>query len=402
MTQGAAPSFEGQHAESKTGRGQHAWARIESAWARTDRILQLVRHPEQARTPFGSGLPVLFHVGHLASVAARLMGGSVPVDPELDDLFARPATQVGASLDRRWPRRELVEAHRDGVRGALRAQLQPDHGARLGAGVLRDLLDHEASHQEQVLATLLFLPGAEKGPGLEHHRPSFSTAAVRRVQQIGACTLPPGLVGEQACSVSTFGLDSIAVMNGEFFEFVDSGAYDDPRFWSREAWNWRQTEGVLHPRSWRRSGRAWLLRGVFEDLPLERVFDWPVSVSLPEALAWLRWRGGRLPTEAQFLAAAGGASPADQAQDWPAALGANVDLEHWSPTPVGALSGASHDGVHDLLGSGWEWCLDADGQGVLRGGSWATARCRVRPDVCRRVDVHSPLLLTKFRSCHAD
>ena len=41
-------------------------------------------------------------------------------------------------------------------------------------------------------------------------------------------------------------------------------------------------------------------------LPLRDVEGWPAYVSLAEARAYARWRGGRLPTEAEFHRAAYG------------------------------------------------------------------------------------------------
>lgn len=379
---------------------------LEAAWARTDLLFSLIQDGELSSAPVAGHPPLLFHLGHLATFAARAAGCHVPTDPELDDLFGRPASSAGSMTSRRWPRREQVEAHRDAVRSTLRARwLGPTRGAPDEA--LGRILDHEARHHEQLLGLLQHLPGGIKRPPPGLPVPSFATAALRRSVRVGAVVVPPGALGQDAVAVPPFRIASTPIMNGEFFEFLACGAYDDARHWTREDWDWRTTAGVRHPRSWRRVGHHWLLRGTFEDLPLERVFDWPVCVSLAEARAYLTWKGLELPTEAEWHAA-GGVTPdgAWQRHPWgdgpPRPAHGNFGLRHWSPTPVGsAPEGQSPMGVHELLGNGWEWTSSVDattGRSVVRGASWATALRLVSRSSRRLVDGRCPLLLSKFRA----
>jgi formylglycine-generating enzyme required for sulfatase activity len=98
---------------------------------------------------------------------------------------------------------------------------------------------------------------------------------------------------------------------------------------------------------------------MFEDLELP--LSWPVYVSHAEASAFARWRGRRLPTEAEFHRAAYGTSdgtersfPSGEAA--PDFTRANFDLFRCDPVPVGTFpTGESFWGVADLLGNGWEW-----------------------------------------------
>ena len=107
--------------------------------------------------------------------------------------------------------------------------------------------------------------------------------------------------------------------------------------------------------------RPWFYRTLFDLLPLDAVADWPVYVSLAEARAFARWRGERLPTEAEFQRAAFGepdrASPASVGRRAARRERGNLRLP-----PVGARrrsgthpAGASAWGVQDLIGDGWEW-----------------------------------------------
>jgi formylglycine-generating enzyme required for sulfatase activity len=135
-------------------------------------------------------------------------------------------------------------------------------------------------------------------------------------------------------------------------------------------------------------------------------------VSLAEARAFARWRGERLPTEAEYHRAAFGQ---------PNGGHGNFGYRHWAPTPVGSHpEGASAWGVQDLVGDGWEWTDTVfaglpgftayipgyagysadffDGKHyVLKGASWATADELVRPTFRNWFQAHYPYVFAKFR-----
>jgi formylglycine-generating enzyme required for sulfatase activity len=376
--------------------------RLEACWRRTDELLALVAEDELLAAPVPGQPPFLFHVGHLATFAATTLGANAVTDPELDDLFGRPAQDAGGLSSRRWPRREQVDAHRDEVRAAVRAWLD-GRGDEARAPV-EDVLLHESMHHEQLLGLLHHLPGSGKRAPEDLPRPSFATATARRTASVPAGAVPAGVLMEEPLEVPAFRIGTTPVMTGEFYEFVCDGGYEDARHWNRDDWEWRLSQGLRHPRTWRRVGTQWLLRGLFEDLPIERVFDWPASVSLPEARAWARWKGQRLPTEGEWLRAVhGGADgewrPFPWGSEAPRPEHGNFGLTHWSATPVGSYpEGATASGVLELLGNGWEWVAEPDGEGVLRGASWGTDPFVVARGIRRRVDPRSSLPLTKFRT----
>jgi formylglycine-generating enzyme required for sulfatase activity len=125
-----------------------------------------------------------------------------------------------------------------------------------------------------------------------------------------------------------------------------------------------------------------------------------VYVSHAEAEAYTRWRGARLPTEAEFQRAAYGTLSGGESRLAP---GDGVfDFTSWDPEPAGSHPGGrSAWGIDDLVGNGWEWTgtvfapfpgfrpqatypqysadfFDGD-HFVLKGASPATSRDLVRP-----------------------
>jgi len=154
--------------------------------------------------------------------------------------------------------------------------------------------------------------------------------------------------------------------------------------------------------------------------------DWPVYVSQAEAMAYARWTGRRLPTEAEFQRAAYG-SPDEGRRtypwgDAPASPHRGVfDFQGWEPEPVGTHpQGQSAWGVHDLVGNGWEWTstvfdgfpgftpipsypeysadfFDAS-HIVLKGASPATARELLRPSFRNWFRPRYPYVYATFRT----
>ncbi len=87
-----------------------------------------------------------------------------------------------------------------------------------------------------------------------------------------------------------------------------------------------------------------------------------VGVTWFDAQAFAEWIGGSLPTEAQWERAARGTSGSIYPWgDEPPKhrKHANFARRFNKPTPVGQFpNGSSPDGVADLAGNVWEWCLD--------------------------------------------
>jgi gamma-glutamyl hercynylcysteine S-oxide synthase len=132
------------------------------------------------------------------------------------------------------------------------------------------------------------------------------------------------------------------VSNGDFLEFLDAGGYKNENLWSESGWRFIQEAKISEPPFWRRKNGEWQYQGLFEWIPLP--LDWPVYVSHIEASAFARWRGCRLPTEAEWHRAFESAPAPRPQRD-------NFDFVAWNPSPV---SGSNGD-LFQLAGNGWEW-----------------------------------------------
>lgn len=149
----------------------------------------------------------------------------------------------------------------------------------------------------------------------------------------------------EVCLSAGYWIDRTEVTNAAFQAFVDDGGYTDEAYWSE-------------------AGLAWLNRQRVENLPKtcvdELVDNHPrVCVTWFEAEAYANWRGGALPTEAQWEYAARGPESLiyPWGDEWDADL-ANV-VDSTALTPVDQYpDGASWCGALDMAGNAMEWVAD--------------------------------------------
>lgn len=155
---------------------------------------------------------------------------------------------------------------------------------------------------------------------------------------------PASEAPQHAVEITTgFWLDKFEVTNAAYQAFVEDGGYTDKTYWSDEGWTWLTHQIVPPPRD---------CEAAAPDQPR-------ACVTWFEAEAYARWRGGRLPTEAEWEYAARG--PESLTYPWGDTwdpLLANV-VDSSGSTLVGSFpGGASWVGALDMSGNVMEWVAD--------------------------------------------
>jgi ergothioneine biosynthesis protein EgtB len=353
---------------------------------RSSQLFDIVRPEAYYTRPIALRNPIVFYEGHLPAFSLNTLVksglGRPGVDERLERLFARgidPESEAlaGGAQPDAWPSRDEVKRFARECDALILDALanapieQPGHPLLHEAEAVYAILEHEAMHQETMLYMWHQLPFEQKRApaGLTADVDGTTPAAASVDVPAGRATLGarpgeipfgwdnefPGLVVD----VPAFEIDVHNVKNEQFMQFVDAGGYRQPDWWTPEAFAWVRDESLEHPRFWMRVNDAWQWRGMFEGIPLPAA--WPVYVSQAEAAAYARWKGARLPTEAEYHRAAfGEPSGQERAFPWgdapPDASRGLFGFTSWNPVAVGRHpAGASAWGVHDMMGNGWEW-----------------------------------------------
>lgn len=141
--------------------------------------------------------------------------------------------------------------------------------------------------------------------------------------------------------VDAFYMDVYEVTNAQYQKFVEATEYHAPSYWDKPNLN-----GPNQP---------------------------VVGVSWHDAMAYCRWAGKRLPTEAEWEKAArgglkGGTYPWGNARPDETKLNYG-GIHAQKPTDVGSYPPTDY-GLYDMAGNVWEWCLDEYQSDVYQRGPY--------------------------------
>jgi formylglycine-generating enzyme required for sulfatase activity len=239
--------------------------------------------------------------------------------------------------------------------------------------------------------TLVWVPPGAFTMGSTDQQVQDALANAKKID--GTITLDKYAVEKPAHTVTItngFWLDQNLVTNAAFQKFADAGGYTNDAYWSADGLAWRKANKITAP---------------YKNADCSVISSQPdqprVCVSYFEAEAYAKWRGGRLPTEAEWEFAARG--PQSLIYPWGNTFDGKrlnscdsncsnqPDNDGYPYTsPVGTYpSGKSWTGAYDMAGNAWQWVSDwfgatyyqnppaADPTGpssgqwrVIRGGAW--------------------------------
>lgn len=401
--------------------------------------------------------PYLWEIGHIAWFHERWilrhLDDREPLRDDADELYDSIAVNHGTRWDLGLPTLDETLQYMRGVNDALRNRLAGREPTDEEVYYYRYTTFHEDMHEEAFTYTRQTLGYSPPDIDVVDTSPDETDGDLAPNEDVavpggefvlGATEDAPFAFDNEkqahTVELDPFRISRTPVTNQQFVEFVEDGGYDDERYWSEAGWKWHREAEANKPVYWRNQGGGWQRRlfdawvDLREDLPVVHVNYW-------EARAYCRWADRRLPTEAEWEAAASGlpdgegglrdkklrytwgdepASPELAHLDGRNLVGFDPDGPRRELVPVDAVAGGdSPFGCRQMLGNVWEWTSSTfepypgfepdmyedysqpwfGDRKVLRGGAWTT-RARMVHNMWRnyfepdRRDVYAG-----FRTC---
>lgn len=274
-------------------------------------------------------------------------------------------------------------------------------------------IHHECQHQELLAYDLQHILADRYKPNMKKEMQKSPYAKQKQIH-INGGIYSLGYSGKDFCYdielpehkvyLNDYKIDAYPVTCGQFIEFIDSGGYQNYKYWLSDGWAAIQKNNWACPMYWYKNGNQWFIKDFLGNRRINP--NEPVcNVSYYEADAYCKWAGKRLPTEAEWEKAAcwNEERQTKTIYPWgnepPTEKHANL-LESflWGCTEIGAFpDGKSHYGCQQMVGDMWEWTSSEfvgypgfrsgfseyndkwfTGQKVLRGGSFATPQTSIR------------------------
>ncbi len=397
--------------------------------------------------------PPLWELGHvgwfLERFCLREILGEPPLRPDEDELWNSIEVPHGTRWDLPLPSLEETADYVRTVAARVRERLLAGDLAGEHAATARLAIHHADMHLE-AFAYMRQTLGHPPPPGMPDAPPDPASPAAGSARPDdraeGDVALPGGRFRLGAPEDAAFAFDNElpglevelepfriarrAVSEGEWLEFVEAGGYEDERLWSEAGRAWLRAQRVRAPAYWRRApDGSWLVRRFDRERPPEPALP-AMFLSFHEAEAFCAFAGRRLPSEAEWEAAAAAVPRAGSlgtvrrtfpwGEEPPSPERARLDRTGGGPAPVSAYpAGDAACGARQMLGNVWEWTAERfephpgfrpgvyreysapwfGTRRVLKGGSWATPGRMIWASLRNFYEPHRRDVFVGLRTC---
>ena len=176
-------------------------------------------------------------------------------------------------------------------------------------------INHEQQHQELLITDLKHT--LSYNPLYPVYKENFNLTAHSNIDH-GWLNIPEGVYdigfegegfhfdnekGRHKVFLHAFDISKSLVTNGDYLEFMESGGYENFKYWLDEGWSWVTENQIKCPLYWKKIEGKWH-SFTLEGLKIIETDHILTHISFYEAQAFAMWKGLRLPTEFEWEVAA--------------------------------------------------------------------------------------------------
>lgn len=293
--------------------------------ARSEEICAPLKTEDYVVQPVVDVSPPKWHLGHTTwfwetFVLTPHLKGYKLFNKDYNYVFNSYYETIGARVIRTdrgnlsRPSVEDVYNYRKHVDEAMHEFLSGDVKEELN-GLILIGLNHEQQHQELLYTDIKYILGHNPlFPAYSNNeKENFVQDSPAKYIEMSEGVYEIGHNGEGFCFdnelnrhkvyLSPYKISSNLVTNGDYMQFIQEGGYENFRYWHAEGLDWVKANNAKAPLYWHRINGAWYNYTMNGLQPVNEK-EILTHINFYEASAYASWKGKRLPTEAEWEAAA--------------------------------------------------------------------------------------------------
>ncbi len=293
--------------------------------ARSEEICAPLKTEDYVVQPVVDVSPPKWHLGHTTwfwetFVLTPHLKGYKLFNKDYNYVFNSYYETIGARVIRTdrgnlsRPSVEDVYNYRKHVDEAMHEFLSGDVKEEL-SGLILIGLNHEQQHQELLYTDIKYILGHNPlFPAYSNNeKENFVQDSPAKYIEMSEGVYEIGHNGEGFCFdnelnrhkvyLSPYKISSNLVTNGDYMQFIQEGGYENFRYWHAEGLDWVKANNAKAPLYWHRINGAWYNYTMNGLQPVNEK-EILTHINFYEASAYASWKGKRLPTEAEWEAAA--------------------------------------------------------------------------------------------------